>query len=86
MISNEISLSNDENKASFSLTTLIADVNVVAVHEYRPINLSDESMEPITLQRKNLNITTERIKLIKHAKRLGFNSTEIRELLVYWNK
>jgi hypothetical protein len=64
----------------------IADVNVVAVREDALIHLNEESKAPINLQHNNSYKTTERIKLIKHAKRLGFNSTEIRKLLVFWNK
>jgi DNA-binding transcriptional MerR regulator len=43
-------------------------------------------MPAITEYRKHIYKITERIKFIKHAKRLGFSLNEIKKLLVYWNK
>ena len=64
----------------------IADVNVGAVREYQLMSLTDEPIAPITVHRKRPYKVNERIKLIKHAKNLGFSLNEIKKLLVYWDK
>ena len=64
----------------------IADTRVEAVLEYQLKSLTDEPIEPKTVHHKHSYNKNERIKLIKHAKELGFSLIEIKKLLVYWNK
>jgi DNA-binding transcriptional MerR regulator len=77
---------NNQRVITFGHLSKIVDVNAGTVREYQRINLTEVSMAPITGYRKHLYKITERIKFIKHAKRLGFNLNEIKKLLVYWNK
>jgi hypothetical protein len=64
----------------------IADTREGAVLENELIRLTDEPIEPKTVHHKQSYNKNERIKLIKHAKKLGFSLIEIKKLLVYWNK
>jgi len=63
----------------------IADVNVGAVLKYQLKSFTDEPIVPTTVHHKHSYKINERIKLIKHAKELGFSLKEIKKLLVYWN-
>ena len=73
-------------EVSIGYLSKIADVNVGAVLEYQLISFTDEPIVPTTVHRKHSYKTNKRIKLIKHAKNLGFSLNEIKKLLVYWNK
>jgi len=53
---------------------------------YDADKITGSGMAPITVHRKHLDKTIEKRQFIKHAKRLGFNSSEIRKFLGYWNK
>jgi hypothetical protein len=53
---------------------------------YDADKITGSEMAPIMVHSKHLDKTIEKRKFIKHAKRLGFNSSEIRKFLVYWNK
>ena len=93
MIPNEQCTGNNNDKFSVKNQCEItigrlsknADVNVETVRDYQLINLTEESMVPITGYRKHSYKKAERIKFINHAQKLGFNLNEIKKLLVYWN-
>jgi hypothetical protein len=78
--------SEDQFDKNTSHLAKIVDINVAAAREYRLTTLNEKLMAKITVDSKHLHTTTQKIKFFKHAKRLGFNLTEIRKLLVFWNK
>ena len=61
----------------------ITDVNVGEVLEYQLMSNTNEPKASTTVHSKHSYKT---IKLIKHAKGLGFSVKEIKKLLVFWNK
>ena len=70
-------------EATIGYLSKITDVNVGEVLEYQLMSNTNEPKAPTTAHIKHSYKT---IKLIKHAKGLGFNVKEIRKLLVFWNK
>ena len=60
----------------------ITDVNVGEVLEYQLMSNTNEPKAQTTEDSKH---SYKIIKLIKHAKGLGFSVKEIKKLLVFWN-
>jgi DNA-binding transcriptional MerR regulator len=78
-----VKISSKKNTSHVAKTV---DINVAAAREYRLITLNEKLMAKITVHPRHLHTTIQKIKFFKHAKRLGFNLTEIRKFLVFWNK
>ena len=75
-----------KNQCEISIGHLskIAGVDIGTVLYYQRIGLIDKPMTLPTGDCKYSNKTTENIKYINRAQKLGFNLKEIKSLLIYW--